>query len=522
MRFGFDGYTLDTGRGLLTGPDGDVRLEPRAWTVLCHLVENHDRLVSRDELVEAAWEGRSISDAAISTVIKSLRRALGDDGSRQALVRTIRGRGFRFSGDVRILSAHATVAAAEEPAPRAEGERGRKPKVAVLPLDVLGDVGAYRGIGDAIAAELIASLSRLRWLDVVARGSSFRFRGDAVDLPTLRDVLGAGYAVSGVVEGFGPALTIAVDFADTRSGLVLWSDRFDARLDTIHEVRARIAAAVIAALDLHIPQAEAARARLRPPESLDAWAAFHLGLLHVYRFTRTNVEIAEQHFRRATELDPDFATAYALLSFARFQAAFRSFGGDRDAAVAETRRLAERAVELDPDDPYANFSMARVHWLEGRSEDGLPWIDRSIELDPNFAKGYYTRGALRMHTVEPDLSFTDLARSAYLSPLDPFMFSVQANRALTFLQAGDPKSAMEEAERGARSARSHHVTLYPAIAAAWLAGDRDRARRWVRTLNQRRPDAGIRDFFRAVPFPAGDFRQSLEVALREAGVGPGG
>ncbi len=518
MQFGFSAFTLDTGRGLLIGPAGEVRLEPQVWSVLCHLVENHDRLVPREELIEAVWDRRIVSDAAISTVIKAVRKALGDDGSKQALLKTIRGRGFRFSADVQILSAHASVTPAEEMKSPDADMRGGRAKIAVLPLEILGEIGSFHSIGDAMAAELIASLSRLRWLDVLARGSSFRFRGNGVDLNSLYDVLGAGYAVSGVVEGTSRSLSIAVDLADTRSGLVLWSERFGATLDTIHEVRSKIVAAVISALDLQIPQAEADRARLRPSDSLDAWAAFHMGLHHVYRFNQTNVEIAEGYFRRATELDPDFATAYALRSFTRFQVAFQKFGGDRAKEVAEARRQAERAVELDPCDPFANFSMGRVHWLEGRVDEGLPWLDRSLDLDPNFAKGFYTRGALRTQMVEPLLARTDFDRSALLSPLDPLMFSLQSNRSLTLLQSGDVQLAIEEAERGARSPRAHHVAIYPTIAATWIAGDHERAREWVTTLRQRRPDAGIDDFFRAMSFPNGDFRKTLEAALSEAGV----
>lgn len=175
MKYSFDEYELDTQSAELRRADAEIALTPKTYALLCLLVGNHDRLVSKDEIVEKVWDGRSISDAAISTAIKSVRRALGDSGEAQKYVRTIHGRGFRFNAQVRVtLTDIAKPLRAETLANTGDSEAPPvatgKPSIAVIPFRLLGFSQAFSAIADAVPAELISSLSRLRWLVVVARG----------------------------------------------------------------------------------------------------------------------------------------------------------------------------------------------------------------------------------------------------------------------------------------------------------------------------------------------------------------
>jgi DNA-binding winged helix-turn-helix (wHTH) protein len=300
LRFG--DFTLDTGRAELRGPDGPVPIEPKPLALLTFLAENNDRVLSRVDMIESVWGGRIVSDAAVSTVLKQVRKALGDGGRAQDFIRTVHGRGHRFVADVRIVAAPSGA-----PEGFAMPQTDGRPTLAVLPFSWSGAVGQWEKLPEAIAAEVIASLSRLRWLKVIARETTFRFRtsvGGRRGHP--ESVLGAGYALAGVVEAFGDRLAVNLELFETDGGSVIWADRFSGPLDDVHALRQSIVDAVLAALEISVPRLEAERARLRPSESLDAWSAFHLGLAHAYRFNRNDNATAASLFARATDLDPSF------------------------------------------------------------------------------------------------------------------------------------------------------------------------------------------------------------------------
>ena len=221
MHYVFASFAFYPDRAELIGPEGEVRIEPKAMAVLRLLVEHHDRVVSREEMIEVVWGGRFISDGAVATALKFARKAVGDDGDRQAMIRTVHGMGHRFVAAVeRRVDATTAVQLVEPEAEQAD----RRPTIAVLPFGQ--GAGDAVQVGDGLADEIISSLSRLRWLRVIARESTFRFRQDSVDLAGLRRVLGAGYALTGRVELVGGRLNVSVTLIETQAGAVVWSDQF--------------------------------------------------------------------------------------------------------------------------------------------------------------------------------------------------------------------------------------------------------------------------------------------------------
>ena len=378
MIYRFGAFELDTDRFELR-EGGEARpLEPQVFALLALLVQNRERLVSKDELLEKIWHGRIVSEAAVSSRVKSARRALGDDGRAQRFIKTIHGQGLRFVGDVALAAVES-------------GDIASRPSIAVLPFRLLGDPGRYAAIADALPDELIAELSRLRWLFVIARASSFRLRESNVGVEQIGRLLGVRYGLSGTLQIAGSSLAVTVELVDTRDGGVVWADRFAGSLDDVHAFRAEILSRVLTALDIRIPLHEAERARLAAVEDLDAWSAYHLGLQHMYRFTRKDSAAAAALFEQAVARDPNFARAHAGLSFIHFQTAFLLHPQDRAGAVARARRCAERGLELDPLDPFVHFTMGRTFWLEGDLESSLVWLERATSLSPNYAEGIYAR-----------------------------------------------------------------------------------------------------------------------------------
>jgi TolB-like protein len=293
MLYRFGTFELDMARFELRVDGEPCRVEPQVLSLIALLVENRERLVSRDEIIEKVWDGRIVSDAAISSRIKSARQALGDDGRAQRYIRTIHRQGLRFVAPVQ--AARGDSPARAEPIDATPGEtpvatdaEANRPSIAVLPFRLIGDAGPHAAIADALPHELITELSRLRWLFVTARGSSFRLRDPGADMGEIGRLLGVRYALSGTVEISGTRLVVTVELVDTRDSRVVWAERHSGAVDEVHAVRADIRSRILATLEIRIPLHEAERARLTVTERLDAWSAYHLGLQHMYRFNRAD------------------------------------------------------------------------------------------------------------------------------------------------------------------------------------------------------------------------------------------
>ncbi|WP_238364017.1 winged helix-turn-helix domain-containing tetratricopeptide repeat protein [Mesobacterium pallidum] len=518
MQYRFAGFTLDTALGQLSRDGAEVGVEPRAFTLLCHLLANADRLVTKDELVDVVWDGRIVTDAAISTLVKTLRKAIGDDGKTQGLVRTVHGRGFRFVGTLdRAVPAVAAPEPPPTPEPTEPPPETTRPSIAVLPFRLVGQTEAWGAMADAIPAELISSLSRLRWLRVVARGSTFRFRDPFPDLAVIRARLGAAYCLSGDVEVIGRRVAITVELSDTRDGRVIWCETLLGGIDEVHQIRTDIVRLVCSGLELHINMHETERARLRAPESLDAWSLFHLGLHHMYRFNGKDNAIAADYFARATMLDPGFARAFAARSFTSFQSAFVNYGDDRGTEVGNARRYAERCLELDPLDPFGNFNFGRSFWLQGDHEGGQGYLERSLAMSPNFAHGLYARSHADMIAGHSARAVAAADEAILLSPLDPFLYAMHQSKAMALLHLGDHEAACRITDAGAREPGAHYIVTSIAAAINKVAGRDDQARYWADRTRAQRPDASIAQFFAALPLRETSVRDEVLRALKDLG-----
>ncbi|MBX3026175.1 winged helix-turn-helix domain-containing protein [bacterium] len=526
MIYRFGSFELDLEKIELRRGGAVRPVEPQVFALLGLLVENRERLVSKDEIVEKVWGGRVVSDAAIASRIKSARQALGDDGRAQRFIKTVHGHGFRFVAEARATrGGSATGAAADDPgaepatAPVEQqpvGQIGR-PSIAVLPFRLAGDPGRYAAIADALPHELIAELSRLRWLFVTARASSFRLRAADVDVCEVGRLLGVRYCLSGTAEIAGATLLVTVALADTGDGGVVWADRFAAAVDDVHQIRTEIRSRILGELEIRIPLHEAARARLAVTDNLDAWATYHLGLQHMYRFNRRDNAAAASLFTRAIALAPDFARAHAGLSFTHFQTAFLRYTDDRRRELADARRCAERGLDLDPMDPFVNFTMGRSYWLEGDLDSSLGWLERAVAISPNYAQGIYACGWSESLAGRGEAGRSHVDLAMRLSPLDPLYYAMLATRGFAHMALGEDGEAAQWAERGARAPGAHPLIAMIAAVAHVLGGDPSRADFW--TANVRARDAGLTaaDFFRAFPMQSEAMRGRVAKALTDLG-----
>ena len=522
MIYRFEDFELDSAKFELRRSGTPVAAEPQVLSLLLLLAANSDRMVSKDEIVETIWDGRAISDSALSSRIKSARRLLDDDGKAQRLIRTIHGRGFRFATppDVQPVALPVVVQVAEAPADAEPPPLPApdKPSIAVLPFRLVGVAGDYAALADALPHDLITSLSRLRWLFVIARGSTFRFRQSDPDLASVRAALGVDYCLSGAVEIVGSRMSVSVELADTRTGGVIWSERYDGNLGNVHDVREQIAAHVMSELDVHNPLHEAGHARLVATEQLDAWSAYHLGLTHMFRFTRQDNEQATSLFDRALSLDPHFARAHAGASFTRFQNAFLRYTPDADAEIAAARAAAERAMAHDPLDPFCNLVMGRTHWIEQDLEGSHSWLDRAVQLNPNYAQAVYLRALTQTLIGDGQAADPDVGLALRLSPLDPLRYAMLSTRALLLMMQGKYEDATASAEQGVRTPGAHvHIALI-AAAAQKMAQNEAAAERWMAYARQRDPNISAETFLHAFPFSDPAQRTRITEVLKALGV----
>jgi TolB-like protein len=405
------------------------------------------------------------------------------------------------------------------------GERARagatepasRPSIAVLPFRLVGEAGPYAAFADALPHDLILDLSRLRWLFVTARGSSFRLRAADADMSEIGRLLGVQYCLTGTMEFARAGLEVTVALLDTRDDGVVWADRYSGPVGDVHRVRDEIRGRILSALEIRIPMHEAALARLKVTESLDAWSAYHLGLQHMYRFNRADNAEATALFQKSVTLDPGFARAHAGLSFVHFQTAFLRHTDDLPREIDLARRYAERGLELDPLDPFVNFTMGRTYWLEGDLERGLAWLERATSISPNYAQGIYAQAwteTLAGRSLE-GREHVDLAMR--LSPLDPLHYAMLGTRAFTHIVQGEDAQAAYWAERAARSPGAHVLIAMIAAATHALAGDMVRATSWVADVRERNPSLDREDFFRSFPMKAEAPRLRLSKALERCG-----
>lgn len=520
MRYRFGEFELDTAQVELRSGGQRCALEPQVYAVLELLITHRDRLVSKEELIEKVWAGRCVSDSALSSRVKSARQALGDDGSAQRAIRTLHGRGFRFVAEVEASPSELGAGAAPLTALEHRADlrcSATQPSIAVLAFEWLGDAGAYQSLAQALPHELISELTRLRWLFVTAPNSSLRLRASTHPPRALGSLLGVRYALSATLELSGRRLTVAANVVDTRDGGVVWMDRFSRALDDIHAMREALCAGVLAALEVRIPLHEAARAQRAPSEALDAWAAYHLGLQEVYRFTREGNAAATALFAKSLALEPTCARAHAGLSFVHFQRAFLRQTDDVPGEVSLARRFAEQGVALDPLDPFVNFTMGRTFWLEGDLATSLVWLERSTQLSPHYAHGIYARAWAEALSGRGREGGAHVELAMRLSPIDPLSYAMLGTRAFAHLVDGEHDAAAACAERAARSPGAHVLISMLATAAHALNGDGQRASAWAANVRSRHTGLVRADFFRAFPLQPKALRSRVSRAL--AGLG---
>lgn len=477
MQFVFEDYLLDQQRRELTWRGQVVTVGPQVFDLLLLLVSNRERVVSKDELLNAVWSGRIVSESTITSHINAVRKAIGDTGEQQRLVRTVPRKGYRFVGE--IIPCDSPVNAPEAPAKpevAATLVLPEKPSITVLPFQNLSGDPEQDYFADGIVEDIITALSRLRWLFVIARNSSFTYKGSAVDARGVGQELGVRYVLEGSVRKSGNKIRITGQLIDACSGTHLWAERFEGLLDDIFELQDQVAESVVGAIAPQLERAEIERAKRKPTDSLDAYDYYLRGTAKLHIGAREAIEQALALFYRAIERDPEFASAYGMAAWCHFWRKLNGWMTDRPREIAEGARLARMGVELGRDDAVAltRCGHALAH-LTGDVDCGIALLDRARLLNPNLAPAWYLGGILRALRGETESAIANLEHAVRLSPLDPEMFRMQVGMALAHFFAGRFELSTSWAEKAQGNLPSLLVAATLIAASHALNGRADKA-----------------------------------------------
>ncbi|MFK0310112.1 winged helix-turn-helix domain-containing tetratricopeptide repeat protein [Pseudomonas sp. NPDC090233] len=491
MSFEFDDYVLDEQRRELTLRGQPVAIGPQVFDLLLQLLSNRDRVMSRDELLVRVWNGKIVSESTITSHVNAVRKAIGDSGEEQRLLRTVARKGYRFVGQVRECASSEVAVEAQLSTASSGPALPDKPSITVLPFQNLSGDPEQDYFADGMVEDIIAALSRIRWLFVIARNSSFTFKGQRIDVQQVGQALGVRYVLEGSVRKAGERLRITGQLIDATTGEHLWAERFEGRLDDLFELQDQVAESVVGAIAPQLERAEIERAKRKPTDSLCAYDYYLRGTAKLHNGTREAIDQALPLFYQAIARDPEFASAYGMAAWCYFWRKLNGWMLDRAEEIAEGARLARLAVELGRDDAVAltRGGHALGH-LAGDLDGGIALLDRARLLNPNLAPAWYLGGILRALRGETQTAIDNLTHAARLSPLDPEMFRMQVGMALAHFFAGRLDEAVEWADKALGNLPSLLAAVALLAASHALSGRMESARQAMARL--RTLDAELR------------------------------
>ncbi len=489
---------LDTDtRELRRGPER-IAVEPQVLDLLVFLVENRDRVVTKDDLIASVWGGRIVSDAALTSRIYAARKAVGDTGRDQKLIRTMARKGLRFIGTleqrtIETAPPPAAAAASSDAAPavlRPAVLPPERPVIAVLPFNNMSDDRAQEYFSDGISEDLITGLSKMRWFFVIARNSSFTYKGKSVHVKQVGEELGAGYVVEGSVRKSGGRVRITVQLNDVGSGSHVWAERYDRDAADVFALQDEITEAIVAAIEPQLYAAEHFRARRKPPSSMDAWELVMRALSHYSQVTEQDGKIAQELLQQAIAIDPDYSQALGLLG-ATYAVAAHMGWADPRVVVPLAERAALAAVRLDGEDPWAHLALGGVHLILRRFDDSIAALELALNLNPSFSHAQNAYASALAFSGRWREAIDAVNRAVRLSPHDPFVAFNHGSAALGHYLGGNYEEAIRLSQAAIRLRPGYGSAYRLLVAAAGIAGQTDLAAAALKELRRVQPNASL-------------------------------
>ncbi|MBT3532667.1 MAG: tetratricopeptide repeat protein [Rhodospirillaceae bacterium] len=393
-----------------------------------------------------------------------------------------------------------------------------KPSIAVLPFDNMSGDPEQEYFSDGISEDIITALSKANWLMVIARNSSFTYKGRAVDISQVGKELGVRYVLEGSVRKAGNRIRVTAQLIDTEDNDHLWAERYDRELADIFDLQDEITETITARIDSELRASEIERSRRKPPANLTAWDLYQRGFWHFYRYNAADNASATTLFKQAAEADPDFALAYSGIAYTRYTAVFQGFSKNPQEDIAEGLEVARKAVLLDDKEGFAHFVLGRMLTLSGDGEQAIAELEKSLDINPSFAHAYYGLSLALMWYGRAAEAKAVVETALRLSPRDPLRYGMLTVRANSSLLSGDHQDAVEYMKK-AIFERNDTVWQNLLLAAALAgAGQEDEARRAIDALHLNWPDFTLATFETMVPHLHPEYAETYRHLLAKAGL----
>jgi TolB-like protein/Flp pilus assembly protein TadD len=505
----FGPFRLDVEAEILFRGTEPLPVGKRAVALMRALIERPGAPVSKGALIDAAWPGISVEESNLPVQIGQLRRVLAAEPGGERWIETLPRRGYRFvgpavtrgEGDPPVAAAPAATpvtAAAIAPASNEPPHPALpdKPSLAVLPFVHMGRDPDQAYFCDAIADDLITALSRLRWLFVIARTSSFTYKGRYTDIKQIGRELGVRYVLEGGVRADGGRLRVTAQLIDAETGAHVWAGRYERVREDIFAIQDEITDAIVGALEPEISTIERERARQKPPENLGAWELYHRAMWHFLRHNRDDYVAARELFERSIACDAGFAAPHAGLAVCwwRFHIV-HDFSDGRASPIDALHAASAKAVELDAKDALAHTALGLALMERREYQSAIEQQEVARDLNPNSAFGRWCYG-YALHRARRFADALEQFEAAIrLSPRDPALWSFLTMKAAAMYYLERYESAAQAAREAVRHPVVDLVWPYVYLAASTgQLGTTEEARHAIEQLCRLRPGLTISAF----------------------------
>ena len=521
----FEDFSLDTDRQELFRGKDRIAVEPQVFDLLHYLVRNRERIVSKDDLIAAVWKGRIISESTLTSRITAVRHAIADRAEDQRLLRTIARKGLRFIGEVREEKSPTAPATAVQMPSEKQADPARSlvlpdsPSIAVLPFNNLSGDLDQEYFADGIVEDIITALSRIKWFFVIARNSSFTYKGKNVDVKQIARELGVRYVLEGSVRKVGSRVRITGQLIDGSNAVHIWADTFDGELNDIFELQDRITASVVSAIEPSLQHAEIERLKYKPTDKFDAYDLMLHALQQWHQFTEVSFQAALDCLDRALVIDPSYAPALAMTAYCYAHRRQQGWSKDIEAEATKGLRLASKAVELAKDDGNVLWMAAAAVWqLELNWPRARELARRSVIANGNSVWGLIVTALIEMTSGNAGEGLSLLRRADRLSPRDPTGWLLAGGMSLAYYLEGKLDDSIQWSQQ-ALAQNPRYVVAIRLLAANYARlGQPDKATEWVQQLLKGEPALTISKQRSRMMFMDENVWNKLADGLRLAGL----
>jgi TolB-like protein len=507
--FAFGSFILDAQRGMLLREGRSIAVSSKGMRLLEAFLASPGQALTKTELMHAVWEDAAVEESNLSVQIAALRKQLGPTADGGEWIVTVPRVGYRFIG--LSVEEPAGETAAAKPSPAAQEHR---PSIAVLPFTNLSGERDQDYLADGITEDIITALTRFRWFFVIARNSSFAYKGKSLDAKEMAQELGVRYLLEGSVRKSGQRIRISAQLIDAASTKHIWAERYDLELTEVFAIQDEIAERVAGAIEPELLKSEGARAGARHTGNMTAWDLVRRGTWHFHQVTRENHLKARELFRQASELDPELPEAHIWL--ARVTAGVVPYGWSQNpvADLQEGLEAALKAVQLDERNPYTHYALAIVSVFSERFEQSISAARKAIGISPSFALGHFVLGMALLFSGRASEAIAPLEYGLRLSPYDPQNFVWFNVLALARLFSGRAEAGLEAAARGLQVRPKWRTSLEVLVCCYAALGKWDEARNYAQEMANVTKQPG--DVFAPLKAHNSTWTEQMNDALRRA------